>query len=475
VTGDTLAARLDSLDIVQLRVIGASSASSLLTWIGTPAELAVGDKLVLTVRVWEVEAEEAEANQPARVSLLASPDRRTTRARPARSVDFRGSVLVSLAAVRSTTRPESEFLESHTNTFATPSIALRSVLSGLPGGTSFSFHARASHRHSSGGILDQPNSLRLYQFSLSKEESGRPVAIQVGRFSNRNEPESGYWDGVLLETRLRHVEFGLAAGLEPDRFDEGFRSDLPKYSAHVLIKPDLGRASWATNLSFTQMRPSNAWLTHSYFGFDQRIRYGVLLLAADAQLDRNPEMDHWILSRFRSRASFSLFHGGTVHVRHSIRRPYAYWRADDVLSYRRDQSSAGFNYGGERGHIGAYVTRNTFDEVDEAFTYSLNASLKDIPLLHLDLGSSASYWTRRTSETRYATFTIGRQISAARVQLLYSLYRADVSQIRSETQTVGGSIQLPLWSGTQVSLQGRTLFGRELVSTSMSFSFWMSF
>ncbi len=462
-----------------LRVVGVSTGSSILAWLGPAPDIELGQTLeVAFIRSADLDVEKDISGDTAEdlQSILDVPaESPETQSSRKRGPQLRGRIMLSFAGLRSTTKWETSTRNSNTRTFSTPTVSLRGVLSRLPGGLSVSVNSRMSYRYSSGNIVSHPESVRFYRFSVSRSVPGSPLDMEAGRFSNSNEPGTGYWDGLLVRRRDRRLDFGIALGMEPNRYNEGFRSDLPKYSVFVSLKPRPGKARLSADLSFTQLRPQNGWLTHTYIGLVQKLRVGALSLNGDLQLDRDPISNGWIVTRMKSRGFVRLSGNTSVQVRYSIRQPYAYWRTERIISYRRDQASVGITYSDDGARLGLSVTDNSIDSETSSQTYSLNFALPALPFIQADLSGTASYWERSGNETTYGSLSLSREVRGARLALLYSLYRASLYSQILTSHTAGLSLQVPLTPKMHASLQGRTQFGNELTSTSVFASIWWSF
>ncbi len=460
-----------------LRVIGSSSKSALTTWVGRRIDLVVGDVIVVALPERNLASPDDDVitKKDERLSILVrkQPGNSTYGSKKGHP-KFSGRLMLSMSALRSKTKWNTTTKNSNSRTFATPNLNFRGVVSDLPGGAVVSLSTRMAYRYSSDNIISSPTSIRLYQISLARSLPGTPLDFEVGRFSNANEPGTGYWDGIILRSRGRKYQYGASFGLEPDKFNEGFRADLPKYSAFVSINNRVGSLRSSTDISVTQLRPQNSWLTHTYVGASQKFRSRRFSVSGDVQVDRDPQGGSWVISRLKSRGSVNLTSALRVNARFSVRQPYSYWKTTNIISYRRDQASIGLSYGVNDSRVGVTLTTNTIDSAPSSSTYAMNFTIAHLPFINASFSGSGSYWSRNSTETIFGNASLSRALGAVRLQLLYNYYQTKLFTDTVTSHTVGASAQIPIRKDIHASLQTRTQFGQQLTSTSVFASLWVS-
>jgi len=80
-----------------------------------------------------------------------------------------------------------------THTFA----AVNARVTQLPGDAVLRVNARGRYRYVDNADPITPT-VALHTYQLSVEKDFGATSLQAGRFYNRHEPYSGYWDGALV-------------------------------------------------------------------------------------------------------------------------------------------------------------------------------------------------------------------------------------------------------------------------------------
>jgi hypothetical protein len=412
-----------------LRVVAVSASRSVVTFLDRPFPLTRGTVLQLRFTAAPAAAPAAAAAAPA----VQTPTRSGPRVRGRFSLDFNG--------MQSTTTWMSNVEERVERRFASPSMSLRLVATQLPGGLTFETTGRATYRYSDPEIVQPDLSVRVYQVSIAKEFDNAPIQFRLGRFYNPYELYSGYWDGALLRVGGRGFGVGVVAGFQPDRANEGPSTDLPKYTAFA-----------------------------DYAVGRRTVRY-----TGDLQVDRDPELSEWKLTRARVTAAVPLARGFTLNGRYVHDRPYFLFRTTDLLPFARDQVGGGFDWFGGNASFRADVTANRFDEGGWSMSYGGSFGFQRTGILGLGLNAGGTYWTLEGSTALQAFGDLTRRFGRVDVRGSYQFYRTEWDPTVVVTHTGGLSLTVPLGARVYTMLQARTQQGANLVSNSIQFSLWTSF
>ncbi|MDH4045787.1 MAG: hypothetical protein OEW06_15155, partial [Gemmatimonadota bacterium] len=412
----------------------------------------------------------------AAAAAVNAPVARTARGAPGRSPSLHGRVSLEANAFESTTRWQSNDLESVTRRFATPALGLRAVAAGLPGGVSLNTNLRALYRYSDPELISPTWAVQVYQASLTKAFSGSvPVYLEAGRFTNRYASFSGVWDGLLMHVGGRGLGAGFAAGFEPDRGDQGVSTTLPKVAGFVTYDAGDGPVRYATDVSVNHVRPTDDRPDHTYAGWSQYLRVSRLRLGSDLQVDRNPETDQWVITRLNATASIPMVTGLELRGRISMFQPYQFWRTTNLISFRRDQGSVGLFFWRPQGSLSVDFTAARLEGGETSYTYAGTFSLLRTPVFGLDFSASASYWTQGAFTALYGTGGIARGFGPVMTRASYQLYRAGDDAFRSLSHTGDLSLSIPLARSVYATLQGRIQRGDNLWTNGLFAGLWTAF
>lgn len=466
-SGDTVQAYRDADGeyLGALRVVAASATRSVVTFLDRPFPLTRGTTVQLRFT-----AAPAPVAAPA-AGAAAPPAPTTARSGPR----VRGRFSLDFNGMQSTTTWMSNVEETVERRFATPSMSLRLVATQLPGGFSFETTGRATYRYSDPEIVQPELSVRVYQLSVAKEFENAPVQFRLGRFYNPYELYSGYWDGALLRVGGRGFGVGVVAGFQPERASEGPGTDLPKYTAFADYSVGRGAVRYTGDLSFHQVKPKGAYLDHTFAGWSQALRVGGFRLASDLQVDRDPELSEWKVTRARVTGAVPLARGLTLNGRYAHDRPYFLFRTTDLLPFARDQVGGGFDYFGGNASFRADVTANRFDEGGWSMSYGGSVGVQRTGILGLGLNAGGSYWILDESTALQAFGDLTRRFGRVDVRGSYQLYRTEWDPTTVVTHTGALSLVVPLGARVYTMLQARTQQGANLASNSIQFSLWTSF
>jgi len=465
--------RPDGPVLGQVRVMSSTEHRSVVTLIGMPFPLTRGDSLYLSFHSARPRGPIEPRAASAQVSRNLS--RRPGAAQAARATPrVSGQFSFDFSSIHTATEGLGSDPEKVTRDFNTPTAGLRVQVSQLPGGLQFNTSARASYRSSSDNIITPSTSVRVYQASLEKSFQAMPLSVQLGRFYNRYETYSGYWDGLLLHYG-KAFGIGAAAGFEPDRLNQGFSNTLPKYSV-FLDYHQYGHASgYSADVSFHQVRPDDGTPDHTFVGLSQRVRVKRFSLSQNLQVDRNPESDRWVVTRAQARASIPIGGRGDFHAGYTLRQPYQFGRSVDVIPFRRDHVTAGLTVWVGRGTLNADVA--TADQDGRARYYNFSSSLRfpTTGFLGLDLMVAGSYWTEAANRGVLLSPTLGRSIGGMRTRINYQYYRSQSEQATIVSHAADLSLSFPLANQIRSTVRARISIGDKLSSTGIYTSLWVPF
>jgi hypothetical protein len=414
-----------------------------------------------------------------RHTLIAPPPEpvpQTERRRPRRSsgagVQISGRLSVDVSALQTSSVRSAIGAEPIDRTFTTPTTRLRATMTNLPGGLRLQVNMRGSGRYSSTDQVRPVESFRVYQASVAREWTA--AQFQLGRFYNRYETYSGYWDGFLLHFGGDGFGIGGAVGFQPERSNELFSDQLPKYTAFVNAGHRGRSVRYATALSFNEVRPRNGLLDHRYVGWSQRLQVSGFQLSHNVQVDRDPTTNQWVVTQLLARSAIPLGRRVDLSVRYSLRQPYAMTLLDNLITRRRDRGSVGLRFWLGNGSLGGDVTANHVRDGATSYTFAGSFSFPSTPVFGLGVSSSVSYWVLEGRKAVYLSGGLNRSFGRVHSRASYYHYRTEgLSTILTHTGEF--SLTFPLTNRLYASLQGRLQRGKTLNSNNVYAGFWLNF
>jgi len=457
-------------ELGRFQVVSTTEKRSVVTFIGAPFSVTRGDSLHLSFRPSPVAAGRAARQADASTATLPRPAG-SELARQAPHVS--GRLSFDFSSIHSETEGLGTDPETVKRDFSTPTAALRMRISQLPGGFQFNTSARVSHRSSTGNLIEPSTSVRIYQASLEKSFQALPLNIQLGRFYNRYETYSGYWDGLLLHVGKR-FGIGAALGFEPDRLNQAFSSTLPKYSVFLDYHHHGQASSYSADVSFHQVRPEDGTPDHT-FGLSQRVRVNRFSLSQNLQVDRNPESDRWVVTRAQARASVPLGTRADFHAGYTLRQPYQFGRSIDVILFRRDHINAGLTFWVGSGTVSADVSTADQEGQGRYYNYSSSLSFPRTGLLGFGVSVAGSYWTEDTNRGLLLSPVLSRSFGVVQSRLTYQYYRSETERNTITSHAADVSLSFPLSARIRSTLRARVSQGDNLSSTGLYTSLWVAF
>lgn len=443
-TGDTLLVVRNNEVVGRLNVLSVSSKQSVVGFVGQPFSITRAEKL--DVRFYGARpgqtpnrAPESEADGPP-----ADPAAQQTRGQPAvqpsgasrsasrkeNRVQLQGRVLLNLSIMNSETIPQAEDLDPVKRTFMTPSLNVNATVSNLPTGVRLRLNMRSDYRYNSAISLTRQNIVRAYQLSLERD---LPFgAFQLGRFYDRLSAMGGYWDGVSFMYGSRTKGVGASVGFMPDRSNEGFTTQFPRFSGFAQY--ETGRRAeqpfFRVAAAYHEVQPHTDYLDHQYLGLEQSFTWGRFSLTQQLQLDNDPETKGWVASNFRANTRIKITDWLTLRNRYTIRQPYRMYSTGSPISVRRDQIQTGLNIQVLDARVGlSYTTRYT-RETYESRTMTAYATSPPLTRASVSIFGSVNHWEADFGTALYLNGGLSKPVGGTLLRLDYGFYRStNVQQI----------------------------------------------
>ena len=478
--GDTLAAYRDDRLAGRLRVLSTTAARSVVTFVGEAFPITRGERFEVILTA-PPPATEEPAPDTAAVPL---PERRSIFEQPAPplpSASRRDPVRLTGRFQAGTTIlwSSTAMLDggtARTRTFATPFVALRGRVTGLPGDVRLNINGRVSYRFRSDGDFAEPTDLRLYQASAEKEVG--LVRVEAGRLYNEYDRYSGYLDGVIVHVGSATAGGGVTAGVEPDRANAGFSSDLPKYTAfgHVRLSPKPLRIELRAVAG--QVLPQNAALeARTFFGLTHCTAGDGFSVSTDVLVDRDPATGDLAFSRLLARGSVEVTDGLRLRARFQQRRPYILFGHLQVLRDLSERVGGGLSYRLPGRALGGTVVRADLSsasagDLPASLTYSGGLFVPRLPVGDLGLNAYASVWTRDDRRSVYASAALSRSFGRVYGSLGYRYQQTPLLAESLVTHGIEGSLQVPLMDGVSATVQGSAQVGETLSNARLYTGLW---
>ncbi len=467
---DTLAVFRRGVHLGELRVQGVSRSRSVNRMLAAAFDLSIGDTLwvVLPDGASPVEATASTPDVRERQSLMtASQSVTAPTGRRKRPPLLSGRIRLGTSILR--TKWETSTPQSVIRTFATPTISGRLVGRGLPGGITAIMRFRVSRRLSSGSTISPTTLTRFQQLSLLRALPGSPFELETGRFQFREDPGRTYWDGARASWKGNSLEWGVAVGFEPDRFNGQVQTSVPKVGSFVRNSVRVGELRSSTTLSGVMVRPNNQWVDHTYAGLRQDFRYGRFRWNSEVQLDQDPEGGVYA-SRIQSSVRLPLAKGFELRPRISIRKPFSAWRSSNVVGTQRTQTSVALGWSGRGASANLTWTETVAAAGFRGTSYAGGYSMADVGLAGIGTAVSAGVWSGAGSSTRYGTVSLTRRLRGLRGRATYQVYQVDGRTARTQSHSIMFGVAGNLGRYFDLSAQVRRQFSSQTSSNSLFLS-----
>ncbi|MDH3457592.1 MAG: hypothetical protein OER90_12210, partial [Gemmatimonadota bacterium] len=402
------------------------------------------------------------------VPVDARRPRRTSEA----GMQISGRLSLDVNALQAISEAPEIGVEPTERTFTTPTARLRATITHLPGDLRLQVNMRASTRYSSADLVQPAESFRVYQASVERDWKG--AQFRLGRFFNRYETYGGYLDGFLLHLGGDGIGIGGAVGFQPERSNELFSSDLPKWTVFVNAGHRGRSVRYTTDFSFHQLLPRNGLPNHMHAGWSQRLQIGGFQLSHNLQVDRDRATGKWVMTQLLARTAIPLGRRVNLRARYALRQPYSITLPDNLISTRRDQGSVGLWFWLGSGSLGADVTANYVREEGRSWTYAGSFSFPNTALLGLGFSSSISYWVLDEKKAVYVSGGLSRTFGRVHTRASYYRYQTDgLTTVLTHTGEL--SLTFPLTRRLYSSLQGRIQRGENLNNNNFYAGLWLNF
>lgn len=455
-----------------LLVVAGDSTRAVVTFADEPFPLTRGATISFTIR----RGPGADPGPPVAAAVPAALPRTTGR----RPVRVNGRVLLSVDGLRTQTTGLGSDPEVIERDFATPVAAVRLQATHLPGGLEFDANVRASHRYSTGDLVQPETLVRFYQLSLAKQFNAIPLSFRLGRFYNPYEYFSGYWDGGLLYFGRSSIGGGVVAGFEPKLANDGFQSSHPKATVFLQARGQNRRVGYRTDLSFNTVFTQDTTPAHNFVGWALDTYLGRTSFSTSLQVDDNPDGDKPIVTRLLGRlavpAGRHLIFRGNV----SRRQPYQLGPATGVIPYRRDRAGGGLTVLGGGVSFNADVTWNQQEGLSSLMSYA-GGVYAPRAVAEIGFSISGSYWSAGgesggAGEKGLAlSGRLNRRFGKLDTGLGYQYYASEILGREDVSHLFDLSLTLPLSRSTRASLRARTRKGDRLSSGGIFASIWWAF
>jgi len=476
VQGDTLYIYRKKTLLGSLVVQSVASKSLSAEFAVTPFPLTRGQTIVIRFEKpktpeEKINKQENPTKQP--ISILNTTST-TVESRAGSKPQISGRISFGGTANASTTK-WSNVQNGHTNRlFLTPYTNFSALMSNLPGGLTIDASMAYSYRYSKTSTITPTNWARFYRLNVEKSFTKIPLTITAGRFYNRYEIFSGFWDGIMAKVGNRNNGIGFITGFEPIRSDEGFQTDLPKYSAYTYHEFQIANFRSNTELDFTAVMPNINLRNHLYVGAYQQFLLNHNRISLRLQADQHPQSKNWNFSQVMVRGSFEPVDWIELHGAYNRRRPY-YIYSVDPLGYRRTQITGGTRLSFNSGSIGADFSRIISELSATAYSISGYAQTYRTRLWNLGFSLNAQYWYNDNYKTIRLAPALNRDFNNIHLGLGYEFYQTDFISGKYQTHTANLSAMFNLGSNWYFQTSMRTSYGQLFLNNTLQFSIWRSF
>lgn len=479
--GDTLYVYLEEDFLGALIVQNVASESLASEFAAQPFPITRGQTLILRIDKppeTEMVREEAPAGVTAQdKSILEESGTGASSARGGFNNGPRVSGRIQMGGTALSTQTKWSSLQNDkTNRlFLTPNTHLSTYISNLPGGLGLDASISYSYRYSNRSSISPSHYARFYRLNIEKTFDTIPLSITAGRFYNRYEIFSGFWDGMMLRIGNRTNGVGLIAGFEPIRSNEGFQTDLPKYSAYTYHEFETGPVRSSTELDVTAVMPGINLDNHIYAGLFQQFRLNRHRISVRLQADQNPNDKQWSFSQVMVRGLLEVTEELQLHGAFNRRRPYRIYSLINPLGFERTSITGGARYHLRKISLGSDLNSITSDYGPRAYSISGYVQANRTPLWDLDMSANAQYWFNDNYTSLRLSPALSRDFNTLHVSLGYEFYQTDYFSGQYHTHT--GTLSAMMSINRQWFLQGtlRSGYSDLFINNSLQFSIWRSF
>ena len=449
--GDTLSVSRSDISLGIWLTISASSTRAVIkSTDGVTVE--VGDVLVISFRP-RSEPEQRNTTVVERdsstVSIMQISSEQTRPSRVKNRPAVRGRVSSNVSGSFSETTSILDPGQQTHRTSVIPSLSLNLRTVNIDG-VDASLNARVSHRYSDPSPFDNPTTVRLYSATLTKSLP-HGMSVLGGRFANRDGPFPNYWDGISLSTGTSFYNFGVAAGFQPDRFNEGFVSSLPKYSLFAGTSTTMGRTTYDAKVSFTDVRATDSESHHIFAGIKHRLALGRSRVESEFQVNRDPLDREWKVVRFGMATSLFFLDRNMVKLDYDQRKSFSVWSTTGLPEANRVRLLFSYAYSGSARTFRLSTSRNKYGQQSSINSYMGSFSLRKLPY-DLSFSTYGTYWHRTDLRGYSYSASLSHSLTRGTIGLRYRVAGSDLA-----SRTLINHSIAPSWSYR---------FGRSVVWTS---------
>lgn len=450
VTGDSLAVYRSDTRLGGWTVVSVARSSALVTARGSPFAVTLGDSLRISFAGRAARTEkpllpsvsDSTISRQRRLMETSSPRRRAHDA--AAGVAVHGGMTLGFHAMRSSTTSAPPGASTVVRTYRSPSVTIRSVADGLPLGFRAFVNTRLAYRSASPSRIELERTFRIYQLGLERDLADAPVHVQLGRFANRAESFSGFWDGAALSYGAGSLRMGMAAGLQPDRGVESLSASLPKYTFFAGYDVENGELRYTADASVHEVRPTERLPVHTYVGLSQALRWRSYRLRSITQLDRDPGTQAWVFTRIQLYGSIPLGTRLLARMRYGRRQPYQLWRVEEVIGTRRDIAGAGLTWRLGSGQVTMDATSNRDDRNGRSYATSSDVRFWNVGVARIGLSASLGIWSREGQSAWYLAPAVDRVFRRGRALLRYRFDGSRIADYRSDLHALEAVLNVPV-------------------------------
>jgi len=486
VAGDTLDVYRNESRLGLMEVVSATSDRAVLGFVDAPFPVTIGDHLMLSVVLAQPEpiAMPTPTPETERPSILDQGDDDAPR-RVYSAPRVSGRLQIGMDGLMSSTQA-TDGGASFDRTYATPFALLRAKVENLPGGFELSTRLRAAYRYADPTPFSEEVDVRVYDLNLGKSFSNLPLEIRAGRFYNRYDRFTGYWDGLNIHVGDKERGFGVAAGFQPDRDNEMPTTDLPKYTVfgHAAFETEGVRFD-GTVLGGQILPQSDSLSNRTFAGFQQQVFAGKFRASAEALADQDPETGEWVFSRLSARASVTAAPGLRLRGFAISRRSYILFGDWQALLSRSTRIGGGATVSLRNGPLPGVSVRadaaNSFaDGQPNTLTINTGISVPRLPSTSVGLSLNATMWQNESlGETRrglYGGAGFSKSFGSTYARLGYRYQQSPLLGLDDLiSHGINAMLQVPLRSGLAITLQASANFSDSISSTRLYSAIWYRF
>ena len=479
--GDTVIVERDGAMVGELTVVAASADRCVATFAGAPFALTRGDQIVLVLPDRSAPPRpqpptpQPDSARPDRASLFERPPQTTGRPTPS-SLRLTGRLQTGVQALRSSTQPDEG--PSVDRMFASPFMAFRADLAGLPAGTQVHVDARSTYRYSDSPGATSTAEVRVYAAAV--EMGSDLVHLEAGRFISDYERTSGYWDGAGLRVGTERGGVGATVGFQPDRTNGLPATDLPKVASYLYAAHRDGPVRAQGTISGGRLFSDRGTSFGGASG-SAGYRSGKTSLRTSASLlSESTAAEGWSLARasLRGGARMGLFNASAAYGRYrpsaltSARLPVGVLIAPIVRETVTGRVGVRLGARGPEIHASGGTYRR--DGIADGRSFGAGIRMSRLPTpVPLGLSFNVTARDRNGFRSLYASARATTTLGAASLALGYRLSKIGLLDQTRTTHGLEGSISAPLSRRIGVSVFAGQYGGGGLGRSSVYSSLWL--